>query len=173
MKVQKTYNQLRIFDAVGVKYLVRTGHFKLAEEVDGKPVNAHYTEAAPTPMSAAIKNVFKNQMVKVFAELNNEIESIEELNAATDPVKKTMLVLVPGNPQKGEKHQYEYTAAGRKKMRDEITALFEKSIDLHQRVVPDWESYNLTDEEKEAFSGIVIPEQPKVDEDADANAAGE
>lgn len=134
MKTKKTYLELIKFNAVAGVYLEKN------KESENK-------------ICVALKNVIKKQVVKHFENYNEEVDILQLNNCATD--EKTRVIL------KDEKGNRQFTVEGELKLKKESKLLLAQTVEMHQRIPEGIDDLiaKLTDEEKEYFSGIVIPEQ--------------
>lgn len=137
MKKQTTLNQLAEFDQVASAYLSKNGFIE----------DLKYTTKVETKLTSAIKSIFK-QYQKALKDIQSDIELININNCLDDPNTKEIL--------KDEKGNFKYSKEGLINRKKEIKAIFDKKIDIHDRIIDSFPS-NLTEEEIEMFQGIVIP----------------
>lgn len=135
MKIQKTYLELLNFNQVASSYIEKN------KESENK-------------LCSAIKQ-FSKQLKDIFEEYNDERDNRQLDNCSVD--EKTKVIL------KNEKGERQFTVEGEKKLKAELKALMKKIVDCHARIPEGIEDLipTLTELEKECFSGIIIPEQPK------------
>lgn len=149
MKKTLTYKDLQLFDNAATRYMIRTGYFKPGKPASGEEpaTNGEWTLKIPTKFVLNLKNVIK-QAAKHFADYSELHNDIHLEHCATDEKTKVVLYTPTGG--------YQFTKEAIKKVNSEIKELANKTIEIHARITEgDWD---LTDEEKEAFNGIVIPE---------------
>lgn len=149
MKKQITYKEMQVLDNFATSYLIRTGYFKAAVPSKGDlpAVPGEWTLKTPTKFVLNLKNVIK-QCGKHFTDYSEMQNDIYLDNCAVDEKTKVVLYTPAGG--------YQFTKESIKKVNSEIKELANKTIDIHVRITEgDWE---LTDAEREAFNGIVIPE---------------
>ena len=157
MKVKKNLYRLRMFHAAGTDYLVKNGYYARTEKgTDGKVIKEHYTDKPHTKLSAAIKSVFLKQLPTALGHFDEKMEDVALENAATDK-DNIILVQTEANPQLGVPTTYRYTVEGKKKLIEAQRAIVDEEYELDARIVDEWQKYNLLDEERIAFAGIVIP----------------
>ncbi|MEK6882525.1 MAG: hypothetical protein AABY22_23085 [Nanoarchaeota archaeon] len=143
MKTEKTYKELQSFDNAATLYLIKNEYFK-----DGK-----FTDKATTKLVSNMKNVIKQagKHFEEFKELGNDIQidycSVDE---------KTKVILY------NQDKSYQFTKEKLKECNKAIKELAEKKVTVHTRITDG--EFELTDEEKEAFSGILIHEIKKEEE---------
>ncbi|MEK6879217.1 MAG: hypothetical protein AABY22_06385, partial [Nanoarchaeota archaeon] len=133
---------LQKFDNAATLYLIKNEYFK-----DGK-----FTDKPVTKLVSNMKNIIKQggKHFEEFKELSNDIQ-ID--HCAVD--EKTKVIL------REENGSYKFTKEGLKECNKAIKELVEKKVIIHVRITEgEWE---LTDDEKEIFSGILIPEIVKTE----------
>ena len=142
MKAERTYKELQKFDGISTKYMVANGYYVFAE--DGK---GSYTEKEPTKLVTNIKNVIK-QITKHFEEFNELAEEQRIDNCSVD--EKTKIIL------REPDRSYKFTKEGLKALNKAFKELENTKVEIHIRITEgEWE---LSDDEKEVFSGLVIPD---------------
>ena len=116
------------------------------------PKTEESKKTEPTKFLTAAKNLYRKQVVLLVTNYNDKIGDMRDLSAATHPVNKTIL--------KDANGQHEFTPEGSVKFKKEIKKALEETIEIHQRIVPIEDiPTDLTDDEKEAFENILIPQQ--------------
>ena len=143
-KTKKTFKELDQFDKVATGYLVRNGFY--SHEQRG------YTDKPATKLVSAIKNVFKQVFKNRDEILNEELELARINNALEDPTTKELLL--------NEDRSYKYSKEGMVKLRADLNVIYNREVDMHQRIVKDADLSELTEEEIEAFDGLVIDSAP-------------
>lgn len=122
-------------------------------------------EAAENKISAALKKILK-QLPVIVSDYHDRVDSIQLNNCKTytEGDKKDCIVYDEYTDKKGEKVLRRcYTPAAEIKLKQEIKNLLAEKVSLHARIPQDDLSgliEKLTDQEKDCFSGLVIPEQP-------------
>ncbi len=143
MKVNKTYFEIKIIDALLADYLIRNNF--LADK--------KYTDKQPTVFASAAKNIL-NQIAKHFLILNDEIDSLKIKNCACDPVTKVQLKGPNdnfGNPTR------QFTSEGELQLKSDLKALMKVEVELHARIIKEVDlDFKPTDEEREAYTGILL-----------------
>lgn len=131
MKVKRSYDQLFEFNSFASRYAEKNKDNKL---------------------TASINNVFK-QLKEPFEDYADERDTLQINNCLVD--EKTKAILKHAD---GSRH---FSQEGEKKLKKEIKELGKKEIEIHARIADGINDLieSLTDFEKDAFSGIVIPEQ--------------
>lgn len=157
MKKPITYNQLQRFDIVATNYLIREGYFNPhVPAIGDKPAKrAYYTDKPITKLVANIKNVIK-QGDKLYETFNEKQNNILIDNATVD--EKTNAILYDdSHDAKGNLiRNYRFTKDQQKEVNKQRKNLLNETVEIHSRITNG--EFDLTEEEKEAFSGIVIPE---------------
>lgn len=137
MKKLQTYKELQTFDNLATAYLKREGYF----DENG------WTKKEPTKLVSNLKNVLK-QAGKLFEEYKEKVEDLSIDHCLVD--EKTKAILREANGA------YKFEKEELKKFNTAVRELANSKVDIHIRITEgDWD---LTDDEKEAFNGIVIPE---------------
>lgn len=133
MTTKKTYLQILTFKQVAGIYLSKNA------EKENK-------------ITSAIKIVSK-QVNKIVEDFNDERDSLQINNCATDPVTGIIL--------KDEKGNRQFTPKGELDLKKALKNLLSEKVEIHQRIAIGVTELikELTDIEKEVFSGIVIVEQ--------------
>ncbi len=148
MKKKITYKKLQEFDKMATNYLVKNGYFTPAVFKDGHPVSAgEFTNKEQTKLVANMKNIVK-QGKKAFEEFTELQNNIYIDNCAVDEKTKVMILDAKGG--------YQFTPEKQKEVYKKIKELVISEIEIHARITEG--EWGLTDEEKEAFNGIIIPE---------------
>lgn len=144
MKIEKTYLQLITYNAYARAYL-----------------SVHTEE---NKLSASI-NKFAKQLQKYFDIYNDEKDTLQLNNCSVDEKGNIIYDLIDsiddnGKPIKIKNRKYSIEAE--KKLKVEIKLLNKTKIIIHQRIADGIEEIiaGLSDMQKSAFSGIIIPEQP-------------
>jgi hypothetical protein len=147
MKITKTINELIQFNAVANVYIAKQ-------------------QGAENKITGSIKNIGK-EVQKIFDKYNEDVEDARLNNCAVNPADQTILRepsttdfrgnTVPGN--------YKFTVAGQKKLNEDIKALLAVSVEVDSRIAEDTEKLiaSMTEQEREMFSGLVIPVQLQVE----------
>ena len=137
MKKEQSYKELQRFDNLATAYLRREGYFD----------ETGWTKKEPTKLVSNIKNVLK-QAGKLFEEHKEKVEDLSIDHCLVD--EKTKAILREANGA------YKFEKEELKKFNTAIRELANSKVEIHIRITEgDWD---LTDDEKEVFSGIVIPE---------------
>lgn len=133
MKIEKTYLELIEFHAIANRFLSKN------KDNENKLVSS-------------VRSVITKQIKNHFDTYNDELDTIQLNNCAVDD-KTKVIILGDGKRQ--------YTIEGQLKLKAEHKTLLNQRVDIHARIAPGIDELItlLTEEEKEAFSGIVIPEQ--------------
>lgn len=134
MKTSKSYLDLIFFVTIGKKYLEKH-------------------QDAENKISASVKNVIDKQIKKHFETYNDELDTLQVSNCAVHETTKVIL--------KDEKGNRQFTIEGELKLKKESKDLINQVVEIHTRIADGIDSLvaELTEEEKEAFSGIVVPLQ--------------
>jgi len=137
MKVEKTYLEVIVLNKIAVNYLNKN------VDETGKPIENKMTES--------VRKFNAKQLVKQIDEYNDKLDDIQLSVCAVD--EKTKVILK-------DQGQRQYTVDGQRKLKEQNKALLNTKIELHARIVEDAADLIelMTDEEKEAFSGLLIPE---------------
>ena len=130
MKNKKTYGQL-------IEANIHMGGYLQKHKEENK-------------ICVSIKN-FSKQLQKVFEEYNDDRDTLQLNNCAVD--EKTKVIL------KDEKGNRQFTVEGEIKLKKDLKDLLLKEVEIHSRIPEGIDELiaGLTEEEKEAFAGIVIP----------------
>lgn len=137
MKKAQSYKELQRFDNLATAYLKREGYF----DENG------WTKKEPTKLVSNIKNVLK-QAGKLFEEYKEKVDDLSIDHCLVDEKTKAIL--------REENGAYKFEKEELKKFNTAIRELANSKVDVHIRITEgDWD---LTDDEREVFSGIVIPE---------------
>lgn len=149
MKKQLSYKELQNFDNAATLYLIKNGYFTNAvsetETTPAKP--AGFTTKPNTKFSANLRKVI-NQAAQHFKEYSEAIDDLQIKYCAVDEKTKTILLDDKGNRK--------FTIEGHQSLKKAIKELSNEKVEINTRITEgDWD---LTDEEKQAFNGIVIPE---------------
>lgn len=139
MKIEKTNDELMHFNRVGAAYVKKT-------------------KDAKTKLTTSIESVFK-QLKPVFIDYNETVKDLRLDNCAVDP--KTN-VLLP----KDENGEYRFTIEGVKKFNKDVKKLLDKKVQIETKITEANDALipTLTEEERFAFSEIVISKQLDEDE---------
>ena len=152
MKIERSYLTLYTFKQMAADYLIR----KKGKE----------NKICDSILS------FEKQFEKINDSHMEEAEDCRRNNCMTvkDGEKKGAIIYddVPNNLG-GVTRQKCFTPAGEKQLNIDLKALMDKKVEVHSRIA-EGEGIKeliaeLTPDEREIFSGIVIPEQPIVKED--------
>jgi len=132
MKTTKTYSQVIHFANVGSLYLEKN-------------------TGSENKLCGAIKSSFK-QVSKLIDSYNDLVEDARIECCYTD--EKGIIV-------RNEKGELQFTPEGQLKLKRKVKVLLEIPVEVHQRIydVSEETLSTLSEEEREAFSGIVIVEQ--------------
>lgn len=149
-KIQISYKRLQKFDDAATKYLIENGYFIAGKKAtDTTPAtDGKFTDKKETILVANLKKVIK-QGNKHFEEYASKIDDLQLDHVAID--EKTKVIL------KDAKGMRQFTVEGEKALKADIKKLAEQEdLVIYPRITQgDWQ---LSDYEKEAFSGLVIPE---------------
>lgn len=149
MKKSITYKEAQILNNMLSNYFVDNGYW----DVEKKTWSEKCTKE-PTKLFVNMRNI-KKQVEELQIEYNEKVDDLRLDNCATD--EKTGVILhtdVVGKD--GQITQIkQFTPAGTKKFNKEVKELLEKEVDIHVRITEG--EFNLTDEQKEHFNGILIP----------------
>lgn len=140
MIIKKTYLQLIEFNIASGKYLMAKG------SEDNK-------------LSSAIKLINK-QLGKIFEDYNDEVDTIKLNNCLVDNETQAILYdIIPGVNGRESTRERKYSVSGQIKIKSELKNLGKKQVQIHSRIVENCEDLisKLTDDQKEAFSELIIP----------------
>lgn len=137
MKKEKSYRELQQLDNIATAFLKRNGYF----DENG------WTKKEPTKLVTNLKNILK-QAGKHFDSYKEKVEDLSIDHCLVD--EKTKAILREANGA------YKFDKEALKKFNSAIKELASTNVELHVRITEG--EWDLTDEEKEAFSGILIPE---------------
>ncbi len=149
MKKSLTYKQIQKFDTAATQYLIKNGYYNNAkEETATSPAkSAGWTKKENTKLTANMRNVIK-QIAQHFKDYSELLDDLQLDHCSVDDKTKTILLDEKGNRK--------FTVEGLRAYRKDVKKLDEKEVEIHIRITEDeWE---LTEEETELFSGIIIPE---------------
>lgn len=138
MKIQKTNQELIDFSTIADLYIKNN-------------------KGSENKLCSAITQ-FGKQLRKIFEDYNDERDTFQLNNCSVDDKTKVILKDAQGARQ--------FTVAAEIKLKGELKVLSQKVIDCHSRIPEGIDDLilTLTEIEKDAFSGIIIPEQPKFEE---------
>jgi hypothetical protein len=136
MKTQKSYKMLQAFSHIANGYLIKNGYIQ-----DNK-----YTDKEPTKLVLNIKTVLKD-LETISQSMMVKIDNLGIDLCLEDPITKAVLY--------NEKGGYQYTKENLKIFNAKARDLSDSLIDIDARITEG--ELSLTNEEKEYFSGIVIP----------------
>lgn len=144
MKKQLTYQQLQKFDNLATSYLIRNGYFIPS---DGR-IPGKFTDEKPTKLVLNMKNVIKQagKHFETYKELANDIRLD---NCLVDEKTKAVLYEADGV-------NFKFSKDGLREVTKAIKDLSQTEVEIHIRITEG--DLALTDEEKEAFNGIIISE---------------
>lgn len=157
MKKTITYKQLQVLDSAATAYLIRTDYFvpMIPACGDTPAVPGRFTDKEDTKLSKNIKNIIK-QGNKLFEEYNELKADILLDNCLVDEKTKAILYDDSKDANGNVVRNYRFSKEGHRAANKAVKDLANKEIEIHVRITDgDWD---LTDEEKEAFNGILIPE---------------
>lgn len=137
MKKSQTYRELQRFDNIATAYLRREGYF----DENG------WTKKEPTKLVSNIKNVIK-QAGKLFEVYKEKVDDLSIDHCLVDEKTKAIL--------REENGAYKFGKEELKKFNAAIKELSNSSVEVHTRITEG--EWDLTDEEREVFSGLVIAE---------------
>lgn len=131
MKIKKTYYDLLVANLVMDAYIKKN------------PENRLF---------AAIK-IFSKELKIVIEKYNDELDSLQISNCAVDPVTHVILRDSNGNRQ--------FTVQGELNLKKQGKELLFTEVEVSSKIFDNIEDLivKLSDEEKKAFSGLIIPEQ--------------
>lgn len=136
-EIQLSYRQCQEFEAVAANYLAKNGYIE----------EGQFTKKENTKLTASLRNVIK-QIGKHYEVMNDEIDTIRIRHASTDEKTKVLL--------RDEKGNYQYSPEKLIELKAAIKAFRETKVDIHQRIVDDFDTSELNEEEIEVFSNVVI-----------------
>lgn len=157
MKKSISYKRLQQFDILGTNYLINNGYLTnpVPAKGDEPAKQGGFTTKELTKLVVNIKNIIK-QSDKLYAGFSEEKTNILIDNCAVDDKTKAIIYDESKDAAGNTIRNYRFTKEGQKEVNKQIKELLEKEVEIHVRITEgDWV---LTDEEKEAFNGIVIPE---------------
>lgn len=149
--IKVSYKRLKEFDDVSTAYMVKNGYY-----VEGVPAKGdvpekkpYFTDKAPTKLIVNIKNIGK-QIKKAFETYSEKLTDLNLDYCAVDESKKPPVIMY------NELGGLCFTIEKQKELNKKRKELYESEVDIYPRITEG--EFELTDEEKDAFSGIVIPE---------------
>lgn len=130
MIVKKTYTQLFGINSIGGIYTKKNDDNKISE---------------------ALKKFCEKQLKKHFEEYNDKLDDLRINNCLTDCKNGAIIRDERGNRM--------FSVAGEIKLKSDIKKLNNETVEIHSRIVEDIDDLitQLNENEKEAFSGIIIP----------------
>lgn len=146
MKVEKTHREVQILNNFCSSYLLNNGYWDVEKK--------QFSKKALTKLAANCKNI-KKQCEKLFEEYVSAKDDLQIDHCATDEKSGVMLMNENGSRQ--------FKPEGEKKLKAALKALDETKVELSARITDG--VFDLTDEEEEVFSGVLIPEIEKSEED--------
>ena len=157
MKKSITYKRLHKFDVVATAYLIENGYYVSAISAIGETPSkaAKYTDKVPTKLVANIKNIIK-QTDALYEDFNEKKTIIFIDNALEDDKTKAILYDDTKDGNGNVVRNYKFSKDGQKKVNEEVKKLMNEEVEIHVRITEG--ELGLTEEEKDAFNGIVIPE---------------
>ena len=156
MKVEKSYKELQAFDNVATAYLIKHGFFKINPETK----QGDFTNKEITKLVANMKKIIK-QGQELFAEYSEKVADLKIDYCSVDEKTKAILYDDVPNSKGGVDRNYRFTKERLKEFNKKVKELADEKVELHARITDgEWE---LTDDEKDAFSGLLIPEIKKED----------
>ena len=95
---------------------------------------------------------FGKQLQVIFEDYNDKVDTLQIINCAVDPVTKVVL--------KDEAGKKQFTIEGTIKLKEESKILLNTLVEVTPIIADDIEDLikDLTEDQKVAFSGIVIPQ---------------
>lgn len=140
MKTEKTYTELFDFNIVALAYLDKH------KDQENK-------------LCALLNNFVSKQLRKIFNEYNDEKDTLQLNNCAVDDKTKVILYTESTNEHGQKVRLRQFTVEAELKLKKEIKELNKQKVEVHLRTSEGIEGLieELTEDEKEAFSGIVIP----------------
>ena len=138
-KVEKTYKEIIAFEQASANYFVRKGFLD--------PKTNQFTEKEETKAVINLKNIGK-QWKKLHEEFQEKVQELQLEHCLED--EKTKKVL------RNEDKSYAFSKEGERKFSKAYKDLLKETVTIHQRLIVGENDFN--EEEKEAFSGFVIPE---------------
>ena len=138
MKIKKTYTELFELNTIGGAYIQKHPGDKLSE---------------------GIAKFFNKQIKAFFEDYNDKLDDLQRDNCLVDNTKHGAII-------KDEKGGRMYSIEGEKSLKAAVKKLNEETVELNTRIVENISGLIpfLTDAEKEAFSGLLIPIQPILEE---------
>lgn len=146
MKTEKTHKEIRELDATISLYFINNGYWDKEKK--------QFSKKELTKLSHNMKNI-KKQAEKILEQYTSDRDDLQIDHCAIDEKTKAMLKHPDGTRQ--------FTQDGEKKLKAALKNLDETKVTIHARITEG--EWDLTDEEKEVFSGILIPEIPKQEEE--------
>jgi hypothetical protein len=138
MKKELTYKEVLILNNVISGYFVTNGFWDVEKRA--------FSDKKDTKLTANMKNV-KKQAEKIEVAYNELVDDLRLDNCAVD--EKTKVILMDANGAK------QFTVEGTKNFNKGIKALLDQKVDIHVRITEgDWD---LSENEKEVFNGVLIP----------------
>jgi len=159
MVLKKSYLELFQFESVGSAYIAN---------VAAKSETSNQIKIEDK-LCVQIKNVFK-QIVKIRETYNEEVDRLQTNNCMTYPeghkFHKAIMYEEVKMPDGTMGRQKQFNPEGELKLKKELKVLLDEKVDIHSRIPEGVEEFikDLSDYEKEVFSGLVIPEIEKEDE---------
>lgn len=157
MKKTVTYKQIYNFDTVAMAYLTKEGFYiqPVAAKGDEPAKPGKYTDAPLTKLATNIKKVIK-QTDALYEEFNEKKTDIFLDAASVDDKTKVILYDDVKDGLGNISRNYRFTVEKQKEVNKKIKELMNREVEIHVRITEG--EWKLTDEEREAFNGIVIPE---------------
>jgi len=151
MKKSITYREGQKLNNYIVNYFITNGYFIAGVPASGdKPATpGRWTEKTPTKLVANMKNIDK-QWAKIYEEYTSLRDDLQLDHCATDEKTKVILMNDDGKTRK-------FTVEGEKALKKAIKELDATSVEIHVRITTEGIDY-LTEDEREVFNGILIPE---------------
>lgn len=166
MKKSVSYKRLQQFDTLATNYLINNGYFTPAVPAKGDvpALPGGFTKKPATKLVENIKKIIK-QTDKLYDGFAEEKADILLDNCLVDEKTKAILYDESKDDKGSIVRNYKFTVAQQKEVNKKIRELSLKEVEIHVRITEG--DLDLTDEEREAFSGIVIPEQipPPIEEE--------
>lgn len=150
-KIKRSYKDLKKFDDVSTEYMIKEGYYIDAVPAKGEDPGKkpQFTDKTPTKLILNIKNVGK-QIAKLFEDFQEKVTEIQLDHCAVDESKKPPVIMY------NDRGGLCFTVEKQKELNKKIKELWNEETEIHSRITEG--DFSLTDEEKEAFSGIVIPD---------------
>lgn len=145
MKIKKTYTELIEFASISNNYSY------LEKDNENKLVSAI--------------NLINKQLKGIFEEYNDERDTIQINMCLVDDITQAILYdVIPGTNGQPATREKRYSVSGMIKLKDAIKKLNKKQVQIHSRIVEGIEDLisTLTDDERIAFSELIIPEQKEL-----------